>query len=141
MYGRTSGISGLSSTPKPGLSGTRMRPFTGHRLAEQLRGEHRHDLVGARAHHQELGERAVVPGDHEMVAVDRRAVRHDQHAPCASARAAILISSVMPPHQPTSGWMMSQHSISSSMRKPQRVASCSPVVTSMPGGTARLSSA
>ena len=33
------------------------------------------------------------------------------------------------------GWMMSQQPISNSMRKPQRVASCSPVVTSMPLGT------
>src|SRR5579859_1934262 len=62
-------------------------------------------------------------------------------APWASASAEILIISVMPPYQPTSGWRISAHSISRSMRKPQRVASCSPVVTSMPWGTFRRSSA
>ena len=50
-----------------------------HRLVEQQRVEHRHHHVGAGRHHQELGERAVMPGDHEMVAVDARAVRDDEH--------------------------------------------------------------
>lgn len=55
--------------------------------------------------------------------------------PWASASAEIFSNSVMPPHQPTSGCRMSAHSMSSSSRKPNLVASCSPVVTSMPGGT------
>src|SRR5687767_1487641 len=52
----------------------------GHWLVEQLRTEHRHHLVGFGSHHQELGERAIVPRDHEMIAVDRRAVRDHQLA-------------------------------------------------------------
>src|SRR6185369_13302517 len=58
--------------------------------------------------------------------------------PWASASAEILSNSVTPPHQPTSGWMMSQQPISISMPKPQRVASCSPVVTSDPMGAFRF---
>ena len=41
-----------------------------HRFVEELRVEHRQHLVGRRRHHQELGERAVMAGDHEVVAVD-----------------------------------------------------------------------
>ncbi|CAI8740566.1 hypothetical protein EMIT0P218_140039 [Pseudomonas sp. IT-P218] len=49
-----------------------------YRFAEQLRMEHRHHFVGFGRHHQEFGERAVMPGGHEVIAVHRRAVGNDQ---------------------------------------------------------------
>src|SRR5699024_26693 len=55
-------------------------PVLGHRLAQQHRREHRHDLLSRRMHHQEFAERAVGAGDHEVVRVHRGAVRH-HHRP------------------------------------------------------------
>src|SRR3546814_11793100 len=47
-----------------------------HRLAEQLRCEHRHHLGRAGVHHQKFGAGRVMAGYHEMIAVPRRDVRH-----------------------------------------------------------------
>ena len=58
----------------------------------------------------------------------------DDLCPDVLASAEILISSVMPPHQLTSGYRMSAQPISRSIRNPYRVASCSPVEANIPCG-------
>src|SRR6266478_4483761 len=50
----------------------------GHGLIEKERCKHRYDVIGFRSHHQELGEWTIVARDHEMIAVNARAVRYDQ---------------------------------------------------------------
>ena len=69
---------GVELDAETGRVGQFQPPVDRYRLAEQQRLEHRHHFVGLRSHHQELGERAVGPGDDEVVGVHARPVGHDQ---------------------------------------------------------------
>src|SRR5215472_7341371 len=70
--------SGIEAHAEPRSIGYLHFAIDGHGLIEKERCEHRYDLISLRSHHQELGERTIVARDHEMIAVNARAVRYNE---------------------------------------------------------------
>src|SRR5699024_5496183 len=103
VNGRLRGVSGLNSTPKPGVSGTRIFPSSGTGSPSSI-GEN----IGTTSAAVGCIIRNSLNG--LLVRVITKWYEYTEEpcgttiAPWASASAEILISSVIPPHQPTSGW-------------------------------------